>query len=121
MVSRMTRLGSLVLVALAFSACGDAESVSVEVPDDATFCSVFFGEYEAALDDAVPITDDGFGGATARIVAWAEVLVSLAPAEIGAQADDNLRYHRAQAELRSAAEFIPGSNEMHAWADANCG
>jgi hypothetical protein len=73
------------------------------------------------VSDAVPATDDGFDAASARITAWAEVLVSLAPEEIGAQAQDNLAYHRAQAELRSAAGFIPGSNEMHAWANANCG
>ena len=117
----MLRLGVLVLLAaLAATACAGAESVAVEIPDDATFCSVFLGEYTAALSDAVPVTDGGFDAASSRVAAWAEILASLAPAEIGDQANDNLRYHRAQAELRSAADFIPGSNEMHAWAAANC-
>jgi len=119
---RIPGFGSLVLVvAVAISACGGGGSVAVDIPDDATFCSVFSGEYKAALSDAVPATDDGFGAASARINAWAEVLVSLAPDEIAVEAADNLSYHQAQADLLSAAAFIPGSNEMHAWANANCG
>ena len=122
MASRIPGFASLVLVAaVAISACGGGESVAVDVPDDATFCSVFLGEYKAALSDALPATDDGFGAASARLNAWAEVLVSLAPEEIGVQAKDNLLYHQAQADLLSAAAFIAGSNEMHAWANANCG
>jgi len=122
LASRILGLGGLLLVAaLAISACGGAESVDVDVPDDATFCSVFSGEYKAALSDAVPATDAGFGAASARINDWAKVLVSLAPGELRVQAEDNLSYHQAQTELRSAAAFIPGSNEMHAWANANCG
>ena len=122
MASRIPGFGSLVLVAaVAISACGGGESVAVDVPDDATFCSVFLGEYKAALSDAVAATDAGFDAASARINAWAEVLVSLAPEEIGVQAKDNLLYHQAQADLLSAAAFIPGSNEMHAWANATCG
>jgi hypothetical protein len=118
----LLRLGGLILVtAMAAPACGGGDSVAVAIPDDATFCSVFLGEYTAALSDAAPATDDGFGAASGRITAWAEALVSLAPGEIGDQAKDNLLYHQAQAELRSAAEFIPGSIEMHAWANANCG
>ncbi len=122
MASRIPRFASLILVgAVAISACGGVESVAVDVPDDATFCSVFLGEYKAALSDAVAASDGGFDAASARINAWAEVLVSLAPFGIGDQATDNLLYHQAQADLRSAAAFIPGSNEMHAWANANCG
>lgn len=118
------RLGTLLIVALLFlAACGDDDTatVSVEVPDGATFCSVFLDQYEAAVDDAVPITDDAFDERIARIVAWADVLRSLAPDEIAAQAEDNLRYHEAQAAVRSASDFIPGSNDMHAWAWDNCG
>ena len=122
MASRIPGFASLVLVAaVAISACGGGESVAVDVPDDATFCSVFLGEYKAALSDAVAVTDAGFDAASARINAWAEVLVSLAPEEIGVQAKDNLLYHQAQADLLSAAVFIAWSNEMHAWANANCG
>ncbi len=108
---------------LALTSCGDdgAGTTSVEVPDDATFCSVFLDQYQEALDDAVPITDDAFGETTALIAAWAEVLLSLAPAEIVGQAGDNLEYHEAQAAVRSASDFISGSNEMHAWAYTNCG
>ena len=117
------RLGVVVIVGLlVLASCGDddVETAAVQVPDGATFCSVFDGDYSEALNDAVPITDEGFAESTARIVAWAEVLLALAPGEITAQAEDNLEYHQAQAAVKSAADFIPGSNEMHAWARDNC-
>ncbi len=110
---------------LAATACGgddtDSEAaVSVEVPDDATFCSVFSGQYRSALDAAVPATDAGFDDSSATITAWAEVLNNLAPTEIGDQAEANVGYHRAQQNKQSASDFVPGSNEMHEWADSNC-
>ncbi len=116
------RFGVVLVVGLfVLTSCGDDDiAVAVEIPDGATFCSVFDGEYTSALDDAVPITDDGFGESTARIVAWAEVLLTLAPDEIITQAEDNLRLHEAHAAVKSASDFIPGSNEMHAWAWDNC-
>lgn len=93
---------------------------SVAVPDGATFCSVFLGEYRDALADAVPITDDGFAARIGAIVGWAIVLDDLAPAEIADPATDNLNMHRAQQAVQSAADFIPGSNQMHAWANTDC-
>lgn len=107
------------VLAVALGGCGD-DGAEIEVPEDATFCSVFSGEYRTAVNDAVPITDDRFGERTAAIVAWAEVLVDLAPPELASEAADNLSYHQAQAAVESAAEFIPGSNAMHAWANSNC-
>lgn len=105
------------------SGCGGGDSspsVAVDIPANATFCSVFTGEYRTALANAVPITDAGFEEQSATISAWARVLRDLAPTEIAELADDNLKYHEAQANVESAADFIPGSNEMHTWANANC-
>ncbi len=120
---RRTAAAVLALVAAA-AACGDSgadgEPVSVQAPADATFCSVFTGEYRAALGDAVPVTEDGFEASAQRIVAWAGVLDDLAPEEIAALARANLQYHQAQAAKRSAADFIPDSNAMHEWANGNC-
>jgi hypothetical protein len=109
----------MAVLALFFAACGD-DDISVAIPEGATFCSIFDGEYREALENAVPVGDDAFGEATSEIVAWAEVLADLAPAEIADEAQDNLRYHEAQAAVESAAEFIPGSNAMHAWANERC-
>ena len=117
------RLGALIVVGLlVLTSCGDDDSatVAVEVPDGATFCSVFLDQYKAALGNAVPITDDAFDDRIGQIVAWAEVLLDLAPDEMATQAEDNLEYHLAQAAVKSASDFIPGSNEMHAWANTNC-
>ncbi len=114
---------SVLALSVAAAACGGGDSsgpAAVTPPPGATFCSVFTGEYADALADAVPITDDGFEASIGEIVAWAAVLTELAPAEISSQAADNLAMHRAQAAVKSAAEFIPGSNEMHAWANENC-
>ena len=113
----------VVMLALALLVgCSDSDGSGggIDVPDDATFCSVFSGEYRQALDDAVPVTDDAFSERIGAIVAWAEVLVRLAPEELAGEAADNLKYHQAQAAVRSAADFIPGSNAMHAWANVNC-
>jgi hypothetical protein len=110
----------LVLTLLAGLASCGTDSLAVEVPDDATFCSVFEGEYGAALAAAVPITDDGFAESVGQIVAWAQVLVDLAPGEIREHAQANLEYHKAQAAIRSASEFIPGSSAMHEWGNSQC-
>lgn len=116
----LSRLAPLLLVGtLLAGGCGD-DGTAIEVAEDATFCSVFAGQYRQALDAAVPITDEGFSTATDELAAWAQVLVDLAPSEIEAEAQDNLQMHLAQAEVESAAEFIPGSNAMHAWANTNC-
>jgi hypothetical protein len=112
--------GAIIALMLGVGACADSTAVTIEVPEGATFCSVFQGEYAEALGAAVPVTDEGFNEAATLIVAWAEVLADLAPGGVAADAADNVRYHRAQADLRSAAEFIPGSNAMHAWSAANC-
>jgi hypothetical protein len=123
-MSRMWVAAALVLLVAACSDSGtgdvEATDVTVAVPADATFCSVFTGEYREALSNAVPVTDPAFAERTAEIVAWAEVLAALAPDEITDEARDNLGYHRAQAATASAAEFIPGSNAMHEWANGNC-
>lgn len=121
----MQRVLRMVLfVALVATGCGSGADVGsrseATPPEGATFCSVFHDQYREALADAVPITDDAFSESTAEIVVWAEVLASLAPQEIAAEAADNVRYHRAQAEVSSASDFIPGSNAMHAWANENC-
>jgi hypothetical protein len=123
-MGRMWIAAALVLLVAACSDSGTADveamDVTVAVPGDATFCSVFTGEYREALSSAVPVTDPAFAERTAEIVAWAEVLAALAPDEITDEARDNLGYHRAQAAIASAAEYIPGSNAMHEWANANC-
>lgn len=116
--------GLLMVVGLALAGCAgdDRQTVgSVEVPQGATFCSIFNGQYREALGNAVPITDEAFEETIGEIVAWADVLVPLAPEEIAEEASDNLRYHQAQAAVSSAAAFIPGSNAMHAWANEHCG
>lgn len=119
----MTRRALMILaVAVAvLSGCGDDEVVvEAQAPAGATFCSVYQGEYQSALDGAVPITDSGFAAAGAEIVAWAKILESLAPAEVADLATANLGYHEAQQAVESSSEFIQGSNDMHAWARANC-
>jgi len=123
----MGRIWVAAVLALLVVACGGDEiadvgaaEITVAVPDGADFCSVFTGEYDAALGNAVPVTDEAFAERTAVIVVWAEVLVTFAPDEIAEEAQANLDYHRAQAAIESAAEFIPGSNAMHEWARSNC-
>jgi hypothetical protein len=42
------------------ASCGDDDgggdaAATIDVPSDATFCSIFLGEYRAALDAAVPV------------------------------------------------------------------
>ena len=116
-------LTAVVAVALLAGACGDDSSdatAAVFAPEGATFCSVFLGEYRDAVESSVPGTDDGHEEAVANIAAWAEVLRDLAPAEIGDLAQDNLSMHEAQRDRVSAADFISGSNQMHAWAFSNC-
>ncbi|NQV06338.1 hypothetical protein HQ535_07290 [bacterium] len=111
----------VVVVALLLAGCGDGGTeTSIEVRENATFCSVFDGGYSTALSEAVPITDDSFNDRIGHIVAWAGVLVDLAPDEIASEAGDNLKYHEAQAAVESATDFIPGSNAMHAWAHDSC-
>lgn len=114
---------SLVVVLVA-GACGDdsgrAPTVTAQVRAGAAFCSVYAIEYKGALNAAVPATHPGFDEAAQAIVAWANVLDDLALPEVVAQAKDNVRYHQAQADKVSAADFIPGSNAMHAWAAENC-
>ena len=112
-------IGLVVGLVVAGCSAGDT-TITIDVPEGATFCSVFDGAYSEALSHAVPITDDTFDEQIGEIVAWAGVLVDLAPAEISNEAGDNLKYHEAQAAVRSAADFIPGSNTMHAWARDNC-
>ena len=102
------------------SCAADDAGAQIEVPSGATFCSVYGGEYRIALDAAVPITDDRFAERADGIVAWARVLLDLAPEEIRDQALSNLRYHEAQRDRGSAADPIEGSNAMHAWAQTNC-
>ena len=123
----MIRTCAAVALALVVASCGgdgatsgDVADPTVEVADGADFCSVFGGEYAEALGNAVPITDEAFEETTALIVAWAEALAALAPEAIAEEAQDNLRYHRAQAAKVSAAEFVAGSNAMHEWARGNC-
>ena len=115
---RLIGIAALALVAGACSGAGDA--VVVSVPADATFCSVFDGEYRTALQAAVPITDPSFDERAGEIVAWAEVLADLAPEDVAEFATDNVAYHRAQAEKRTAAPFIAGSNALHEFANASC-
>lgn len=118
----MTRLAAAVTLAMVAVAgsCSEERSTRIEVPANATFCDIYSGEYRRALGEAVPITDDRFTERAEAIAAWAGVLLDLAPAEILEQATSNLRYHEAQLDRVSAAEHIEGSNEMHAWAQANC-
>jgi hypothetical protein len=119
-MSRKLAASVLIGATLAVSCGGGQSDTTIEMPAGATFCSVYAGEYQEALDSAVPVTDEGFAESSMLIAAWAEALVTLAPPEIAAQAQDNYRYHLAQAELKSAADFIPGSNAMHEWARSNC-
>ena len=112
-------IATLLLTTSALTACGDDTPV-IAVPSDASFCSVFAGEYQAALAAAVPVTEEGFAESASLLVTWAEVLVDLAPGEITDEAVDNLEYHRAQAAVQSASEFISGSNSMHEWARDQC-
>lgn len=121
----MRGVGMLTIVASCSFAVGcgggsESSPPSLDVPEGATFCSVFDGEYATALAASVPVTDPTFQERAQATLAWSEILRDLAPPEIADQAEDNVSYHRAQAALRSAADFIPGSNDMHAWAHANC-
>lgn len=123
----MTRISMYMLavvLALAATSCGgdgdESTAPTINVADDATFCSVFLGDYQTALDAAVPASDSGFDDSAAAITAWSEALRDLAPADIEAEAEANVGYHRAQQNKQSASDFIPGSNDMHSWARSNC-
>lgn len=117
-------VAAVVVIGFFVVGCDDGGSPStgsaVTVAGGATFCEVFDGQYRAAMAAAVPVTDNAFDAQASEIIAWAKVLEDLAPPEVLDLAQDNLAYHQAQADLRSAAEFIPGSNSMHSWAQTNC-
>lgn len=116
----MLRLVSLAAVAgvmLLTVACGgDDDAGSVSVPEGATFCSVFTGEYRDALT-ASPVADES---AASELAKWAEVLVVLAPAEIAEAARDNLEFIKAFTSGDSPEEFADGSFEFNEWAGSTC-
>jgi len=123
-------LGLLAAASLAIAGCGgdddaggdDASpsAITVEVPEGATFCSVFTDGYRPSIDAAVPFGDPEFTAAAGATLAWAHVLQDLAPAELAAQAEANVQYHLAQIEVRSASDFIPLSNELSEYGFENC-
>ena len=113
------QLAAVVVLGLVVAACGgdDSEGVSVDIPEGATFCSVFNGEYRQALVTS-PVADPS---AAERLVSWAEVLAALAPAEIVSEANDNARYSRDIADGVSPDDsVVAGSVAFHEWAGGNC-
>ena len=109
----------VVVLGLMVAACGgdDSERGAVDIPEGATFCSVFNGEYRQTLQTS-PVADPT---AAERLVGWAEVLAALAPAEIVRQANDNARYARDIAEGVSPEDsVVAGSTAFHEWAGENC-
>jgi hypothetical protein len=115
----LRRARAIVVVAgtLMLGACGGgADSDSVAVPEGATFCSVFTGEYRDALMTS-PLADESAGP---ELLKWAEVLVELAPDEIADEAADNVRFIEAFTSGASPDEFADGSFEFNEWGGANC-
>lgn len=115
---RRVSTAAVVVGTLLLGACGGGgdDAGSVSVPEGATFCSVFTGEYRDALM-ASPVADES---APSELLTWAEVLVALAPDEVADAARDNLRFIEAFTSGASPDEFSDGSYEFHEWGGAHC-
>ena len=85
----------------------------VEVPQGATLCSVYAGEYRSILDNPTPFGEDGWDDEAAELVELAMVLEELAPPEQAGPAEANVSYFQALANVESASEFVPDSNAFN--------
>lgn len=116
----MHRCAAVLMIALGFAAvsCGDDDAGSgVDIPESATFCSVFTGEWRDAIN-ASPVADPT---ALERAAHWSEVLAALAPDEIATEARDHARYARGLAEGATPSEAQQaGSRAFIEWAGDNC-
>ncbi|MEZ5261253.1 MAG: hypothetical protein R2755_05615 [Acidimicrobiales bacterium] len=101
------------------SGAADARA-AVEVPAGATFCSVFLDRYRPAIDAAVAFGQPGWEESVQELVEIARVLEAVAPEELRDAAAENVAYHRAQAEQRSASAHVAGSNELSGYGFQNC-
>ena len=109
----------LLFMGLALSGCngGDDTEDSVDIPEGATFCSVYNGEYRQALNVS-PVADPT---AAATVASWAEVLAALAPSEIASAAEDNAQYAKDVAGGVSPSDSVTsGSVAFHDWTEGNC-
>jgi hypothetical protein len=96
---------------------GENDAGGIDIPEGATFCSVFTGEWRDALTVS-PVADPS---APERVVYWSEVLAALAPDEIAAEAQHLTRYARDIAEGATPSEAtLSGSDAFFEWADDNC-
>lgn len=102
---------------------GDGIQAGIEVPDDATFCSVFDSEFADALDAAYAAGARDYDAgveALGAVIDWANVLVDLAPEEIVESAEGNVAYFEAQRDGTSVADHVEASNDIGRYVGENC-
>jgi hypothetical protein len=107
----------IVLGFVVVSCGGDDARGGVDIPEGATFCSVFTGEWRDAVN-ASPVVDPD---APERAAHRSEVLAALAPDEIAVEAQHHARYARDLANgATSSGDTLTGSGAFIEWAGENC-
>ncbi|MEZ5376022.1 MAG: hypothetical protein R2733_05860 [Acidimicrobiales bacterium] len=113
-------LASLLAVS-ALTACGGgSDEASVAVPEGATLCSVYTDSYEPILSAPTAFGEDGWEDEAKQLVDLAKQLEQLAPAEQADNATANVGYFQALADVKSASEFVPGSNDFNSYLRSSC-
>jgi hypothetical protein len=134
--SHLTIAAVAVITALATAACGGADDTTstadpivtesardetaVDVPEGATLCGVYTDEYQVLLDSPTPFGEDGWEDEAQELLRLAAVLEQLAPDEQAANAEANVGYFQALADVESASEFIEGSNAFNLFLIETC-
>ena len=93
---------------------------TVAIPEGATLCGVYLEEYKPILDTPIAFGEDGWEAEAAELVRISTIMAQLAPEEQRADADDNVRYFVALAEVSSADRYIEGSNAFNLYAIETC-
>jgi len=109
----------VIVLGLVVASCGGGDDAGggVDIPEGATFCSVFTGEWSDAVN-ASPVADPN---APERAAYWSEVLAALAPDEIAVEAQHHARYVRDLADGRtSLGATLTGSSAFIEFAGETC-
>ncbi len=119
---RTTTAFGAILAACALTACGsDDDDASMGVPDGATLCGVYAEDYRPILNDPTPFGEDGWEEEAQALLAQAQVLERLAPTDQAENADANVAYFQALADIESATDHVAASNEFNAYLRTTCG
>ncbi len=116
-----TALGAF-FAACSLAACGSGDDeASVDIPDGATLCGVYAEVYQPILSDPTAFGEDGWEDEAGELLAQSRVLAQLAPADQAENADANVAYFQALADIESAADHVAASNEFNTYLRTTCG